>query len=96
MQYKYNVGEVYLCNECGLRVKITITAAPVQEVMCCGQEMEFDPTDDGENDEIVDESAEYKVDDEYYCPVCGIECKILSSGEPSQPLMCCGVPLEIK
>ena len=31
----------------------------------------------------------------YRCPVCGVEIQILNDAEPIEPLMCCGVEMEL-
>lgn len=96
MEYEYNVGEIYVCGECGMRVVITQTAVPVQELSCCGTMMDLNPTDSGEEEHDSKGNTEYEVTEEYYCPVCGLECRILSGRNPSLPLSCCGVPMELK
>ncbi|GEM_PF-4886891 len=96
MEYEYNIGEVYVCSECGMRIVITQTAAPVQEVSCCGIMMDLNLTDSGEEERDSESGALYDVGGEYYCPICGLEARILSGRNPSLPFSCCGVPMEIK
>lgn len=96
MQYDYNEGEIYDCVVCKLRVVITKTAIPVQELTCCGMVMELNEDADQTIKEESDPADEYQVKDEYFCPVCGLEAMILASGSPSMPFSCCGVPMELK
>lgn len=95
MPNDYNEGEIYKCSKCGLRIEISKTASPVQDLTCCGVDME-PREDDSRQPGESDPSDEYQVGDEYFCPVCGLETRILASGSPSIPFSCCGVPMELK
>lgn len=93
MKYEYNIGEIYVCAQCGMRVIITQAANPIQELTCCDKIMELKKDASDKEDDNTVQNTEYKVGQIYTCPVCALGCKILSSGKPSKPLSCCGVPM---
>lgn len=98
----YEENEVHRCNTCGLMLRVTFAAVPIEPVTCCGVEMELlgiMPTDEGID--LTTKPAPtgaleriYKPGEVYTCAICGIDVTILIQAQPCGPLDCCGEGME--
>lgn len=98
----YEENEVHRCNTCGLQVRVTFAAVPIEPVTCCGVEMEL--LGIFENDTQLDLTPKsapagalyhvYKPGELYNCSICGLDVTILVEARPSKALDCCGEGME--
>lgn len=94
----YEENEVHVCDSCGLTLRVTFAAVPVEPVMCCDQVMKLLGVDILDNDldlskaPTLENSLEtvYLPGEVYTCILCGIELTILRQAQPVHPLDCCG------
>jgi len=88
---------------CGLTLRVTFAAVPIEPMTCCGKLMEFLGVK-AENDGLQldpapvpeqPQSQVYRAGEMYTCRICGIEIVILRQAQPQVILDCCGEGMEI-
>lgn len=100
----YEENEVHRCTNCGLMLRVTFAAVPIEPITCCGKDMDLlgilptDETLDLTIKPAPDNALErvYKPGDVYSCSICGIDVTILVQAQPSKPLDCCGEGMEMR
>lgn len=98
----YEENEVHRCNNCGLTLRVTFAAVPIEPVTCCGVEMELlgiqadDAGLDLSPQEPIPDHRVYTPGEVYWCNICGIEVQILRLAFPSTSLDCCGEGMELR
>lgn len=99
----YEENEIHRCNNCGLMLRVTFAAVPIEPLMCCGSEMEMTGIQEG-NEGLELEPAPapqgakdkiYNQGEKYTCGICGIEVMILRQAQPVEMLDCCGEGMEL-
>lgn len=95
----YENNEVHECKECGLMLRVTFAAVPIEPVTCCGKEMKFigvlESNDGFDLNPASDHPDAYKPNSVYTCGICGIELTILRQALPTIPLDCCGEGMDL-
>jgi len=99
----YEENEVHKCSTCGLQLRVTFAAVPVEPLMCCNILMELvgiEP-DDAKLDLTERAPLEnagdrvYQKGEKYTCSICGVEVVILAGAQPVYMLDCCGEGMEL-
>lgn len=100
----YEENEVHTCHTCGLMLRVTFAAVPIEPVRCCGEEMEL--LGIFETDDSLDLSPKpvpgnakekiYKPGEVYTCSICGLDVTILTEARPVEALDCCGEGMEMR
>lgn len=100
----YEENEVHRCTNCGLTLRVTFAAVPIEPITCCGKEMDL-ITVQADNvgldltpkQPLADALPRvYKPGEVYSCTICGIDVTILVQAQPSKPLDCCGEGMEMR
>lgn len=83
-----------------MTVRVTFAAVPIEEMRCCGVEMELvgiQEHNDGLDltpQEPIPGNLRYEPGEIYWCRVCGMDVEILRLAFPVSPLDCCGEGME--
>lgn len=100
----YEENEIHKCTTCGLIVRVTFAAVPIEPLRCCGQDMELvgvQEHDDGLDltpAPVVEGAKEqvYYPGKVYNCSICGLDVTILREARPVAALDCCGEGMELR
>lgn len=100
----YEENEIHKCTTCGLIVRVTFAAVPIEPLRCCGNDMELigvSESDDGLDlspAPVLDDAKErvYKVGEVYSCNICALDVTIVREACPVQALDCCGEGMDIR
>ena len=96
----YEENEVHRCTSCGMMLRVTFAAVPIEDLKCCGQEMELvgiQETDEGLDlspQEAVSVNPRFSPGEIYWCRVCGLETEVLRLAFPAIIPDCCGEGME--
>lgn len=100
----YEENEIHRCTTCGLTLRVTFAAVPIEPLTCCGKDMELVgvmETNDGLDLNPAPVAAGalervYKPGEIYTCSICGLDVSILREARPIEPLDCCGEGMELR
>ncbi len=99
----YEFNEVHECKTCGLMIRVTLAAVPIEPVSCCGQIMEFLGIKETNEEldltpmEPPEQALEqvYETGQTYWCNTCGLEVTVIRRAQPIEALDCCGEGMEL-
>lgn len=99
----YEENEIHKCTTCGLIIRVTLAAVPIEPVNCCGKIMELLGIQQGDEGletnpaPVLQNALEhvYRAGEKYWCNTCGLEVLILRQAQAIEPLDCCGEGMEL-